>query len=91
MTMEKVKYSAVESGEVTPLEIELNPQDYLIFDLRKQVICTSCQTPLTWRKTDKSITLRCKCGCRIFYPERNAKRLSVWISQEEHDKRFNYD
>lgn len=84
---EKIEYSEVESDEINPLEIQLNPQDYLIFDLRKKVVCTDCESLLSWKKTPKSITLRCKCGCRIFYPPRNNVRVSRWISKEMYGKR----
>jgi hypothetical protein len=81
-----IEYSKVESEEVSPMELSLNPQDYLIFSLRTTMICTDCQKPLTWHKSDKSITLRCGCGCRIIYSKVNNIKLSRWIPKEKYKK-----
>jgi hypothetical protein len=85
-----LNYSDVESEEINPFHLAENPSDYLIFEIRKGFICTKCEKPLTWYKSKRCITLRCGCGCRIFYPK-NEKglKLSTFISKEEYEKRGN--
>jgi len=87
-----VDYSPVESEDINPFLISANPSNFLIFNLTNPFICTNCQKFLTFHKSDKCITLRCSCGCRIFYPK-NEKgiKLSKFISKDDYKKKGGID
>jgi len=85
---EIVNYSEVENREVTALDLIENAQKYIIFDLTSKYICTKCQKLLSFHKSTKCITLRCGCGCRIFYPiNSDGLKLSTFISAVEYKKK----
>jgi DNA-directed RNA polymerase subunit RPC12/RpoP len=82
-----VGYSEVENKDVDLSSLVDSPEKYLIFDLSTKYICIKCQKVLSFKKSIKSVTLRCGCGCRIFYPSNSdGLKLSTYVSSVEYDK-----
>lgn len=44
-------------------------QDFIIISIKAVTICDKCHQRLTWRRTPDYISMRCGCGCRLWYPK----------------------
>jgi DNA-directed RNA polymerase subunit RPC12/RpoP len=84
---EVVSYSEVENKDLDLNDLASNPEKFIVFSLEQKYICIKCQKVLSFKKSLKYITLRCGCGCRIFYPVNpDGLKLSTYISGTEFNK-----
>lgn len=81
-----VKYSQVESEEVSLMELVKNSQNYIIEDITEKEYCTTCNQELRKYKNQRYIKYVCGCGCRIFYPRKDGIKLSKWVKAEDYKK-----
>ena len=80
-------YSQVEDEEVSAYELAQRGHKYIIFSLESNFICMKCDKPFTFHKSQKCITFRCGCGCRIFYPKnKDGIRITNLITKDEYKK-----
>ena len=73
--------SDVEGAFFSLLDLQNNPDKYLIFELDQPMKCRKCDKPLTIKKKKNYISFLCGCGCRVFYPvNKKGEIVPSWIS-----------
>ena len=83
-----VIFSKVEGDEFELQELVEHPEKFVIIDLDTTMICDRCHIRYSIMKFPNYITMRCGCGCRIFYPK-NSKGviITTFKSKEEYEAR----
>lgn len=63
-----------------------NSDSFLIIDLRTVQVCNKCHSKISYRKTEKYISMRCGCGCRVWYAkDSRGIIISTWVTKNEHE------
>lgn len=79
-----IDHSKVESEDLDFDDLIDHPEKYLVINLEAIIICKECHKRYSIRKTKKSVTFLCGCGCRIFYPKNKYNTIiSAFILPEK--------